>query len=116
MRSNSNRPREIVTGDPSWHIDVNGPTPLSQPVNVSTRGNVLGGENVSIGGFIVGGTTPKKLIIRAIGPSLQQFGIANALSDPVLQIFSAAGNILATNDNWRDNRESEIIASEVQPG
>ncbi len=99
----------------SWHIDVNGPTPLSRPVNVSTRGNVLGGENVLIGGFIIGGTTPKKLITRAIGPSLQQFGITNALSDPVLQIFGAAGNILATNDNWRDNRESEIIASGVEP-
>ena len=99
----------------SWHVDVNGPTPLSQPVNVSTRGNVLGGENVLIGGFIVGGTTSKKLIIRAIGPSLQQFGITNALSDPVLQIFGSAGNILATNDNWRGTQESEIIASGFQP-
>jgi hypothetical protein len=99
----------------SWHIDLNGPTPLSQPVNVSTRGNVLGGENVLIGGFIVGGTTPKKLIIRAIGPSLQQFGVTNALIDPVLQIFGSAGNTLATNDNWRDTQESEIIASGFQP-
>src|SRR5206468_4157447 len=99
----------------SWHIDVNGPTALSQPVNVSTRGNVLGGENVLIGGFIVGGATPKKLIIRAIGPSLEQYGIANSLRDPVLQIFGSADNMLATNDNWRDTQESEIIASGFQP-
>jgi hypothetical protein len=99
----------------SWHIDLNGPTPLSQPVNVSTRGNVLNGENVLIGGFIVGGTTPKKLIIRAIGPSLQHFGITDALSDPAVQIFGSAGNMLATNDNWRDTQESEIIASGFQP-
>ena len=99
----------------SWHIDVNGPIALSQPINVSTRGNVLGGENVLIGGFIVGGTTPKKLIIRAIGPSLQQLGITDALSDPVLQIFGSGGNVLATNDNWRNTQESEIIASGFQP-
>ncbi len=99
----------------SWRIDLNGPTPLSQPVNVSTRGNVLNGENVLIGGFIVSGATPKKLIIRASGPSLQQFGITNALSDPVLEIFGSAGNALATNDNWRDTQESAIIASGFQP-
>src|SRR5205823_14285187 len=108
-------PGKLSQETQSWHIDVNGPTPLSQPVNVSTRGNVLSGENVLIGGFIVGGTTPKKLIIRAIGPSLQQNGITNALSDPVLQIFGSSGNVLATNDNWRNTQESQIIASGFQP-
>jgi hypothetical protein len=98
-----------------WRIDVNGPTPLSQPVNIFTRGNVLSGENVLIGGFIVGGKTPKKLSIRALGPSLQQYGITNALSDPALQIFGLGGNVFATNDNWRDTQESEVIASGFQP-
>jgi IgA Peptidase M64 len=99
----------------SWRIDLNGPTALSQPVNISTRGNVLTGENVLIGGFIIGGTAPKKLIIRALGPSLQQFGITNALSDPILQLLDSAGEIIATNDNWRDTQQSEIAASGFQP-
>ena len=46
---------------------------------------------------------------------MQQFGITNALSDPVLQIFGSAGNLLATNDNWRDTQEPAIIASGFQP-
>ncbi len=90
------------------------PTPLSQPVNVSTRGNVLGGENVLIGGFIVGETTTKKVMVRALGPSLQQFGITNALSDPVLQVFGSAGNMRVANDNWRDTQATDIIASGLQ--
>jgi IgA Peptidase M64 len=108
-------PAKLSQQSRSWHLDVNGPTSLSQPINVSTRGNVLDGENVLIGGFIVDGTATKKVMVRALGPSLQQFGVTKPLSDPVLQLFGSAGNILATNDNWRDTQETDIIASGFPP-
>jgi hypothetical protein len=53
-----------------------------------------------IGGTIIAGTTPAKVLFRAIGPSLTNFGIANALQDPTLELHDGQGNIVATNDNW----------------
>ena len=72
------------------------------------------GENVLIGGFIVTGTQPKKVIIRAIGPSLTQFGVPGALADPTLELHAANGSVVS-NDDWRDNQEQEIIASTLAP-
>ncbi|MBK7660146.1 MAG: hypothetical protein IPJ28_13840 [Betaproteobacteria bacterium] len=69
--------------------------------NISTRMQVLTGNDVLIGGFIIGGTLPKTVVVRARGPSLVPFGIANALSDPVLQLVSGQ-TVLATNDDWQD--------------
>lgn len=72
--------------------------------NLSTRGQVGSGGNVLITGFIVGGTTPKQVLIRAVGPSLTPppFGISGAIADPQLQVFNGAGAIIpgASNDNW----------------
>ena len=68
-------------------------------VNLSTRGDVGTGENILIGGFIVTGNAPKKVLVRAIGPSLTAFGVAGALADPRLGIFNGATRI-AENDNW----------------
>jgi hypothetical protein len=70
--------------------------------NLSSRGQVGTGTNVLVAGFVVGGTTPKQVLIRAIGPSLTQFAIAGALANPQLQLFGGAnGNALvASNDNW----------------
>ncbi len=69
------------------------------------------GENVLIGGFIVTGTAPKRVIIRAIGPSLP---VAGALADPVLELNAADGSVI-TNDDWRSTQEAEIIATTVPP-
>ena len=79
----------------------------SRPVNISTRLRVAGGENVMIGGFIITGTAPKKVAVRAVGPSLSQAGINDALSDPVLELRSSSGALMARNDNWRENPETE---------
>ena len=59
-----------------------------------------------IGGFIVQGTEPKRVIIRAIGPELTQYGVPNALADPTLELHNGTGALIASNDNWQtdDNR------------
>lgn len=67
--------------------------------NLSTRGQVGTGDNVLIAGFVVGGTTAKQILIRAIGPSLTQFGITSALANPQLQVFSGSA-LITSNDNW----------------
>jgi uncharacterized delta-60 repeat protein len=92
-------------------------TPSATPTtlgNISTRLRVETGDNVLIGGFIVTGTQPKKIIVRAIGPSLP---LAGALADPVLELRNSSGALIRSNDNWRDDptQESEIIATGIPP-
>jgi hypothetical protein len=79
--------------------------------------NVQTGANVAIGGFIITGTAPKHLLLRAIGPSLTQLGVANALADPVMQLHGPGGFSTITNDNWRDDpvQELAIIATGIPP-
>ncbi|MBA3883486.1 MAG: hypothetical protein H0X73_12465, partial [Chthoniobacterales bacterium] len=81
-------------------------------LNISTRGRVGTGDGVLIGGFIISGASSKKVIVRAIGPSLP---VAGKLADPTLELFNKDGVRIATNDNWRSNQEAEIIASTVPP-
>jgi hypothetical protein len=68
--------------------------------NISTRGRVETGDNVMIGGFIIGGDTPKTVMVRAIGPSLADFGVPGPLADPTLQLFSGQTPI-AENNDWQ---------------
>jgi hypothetical protein len=85
-------------------------------VNISTRIAVGSGDNVLIGGFIITGNAPKKVVIRAIGPSLKVNGvpIPGAMQDPVLELHDPTG-LLGTNDNWRDSQENEIIGTGIPP-
>jgi hypothetical protein len=81
-------------------------TPASTPaqaVNLSTRMFVQAGDNAGIGGFIISGSAPKHVLIRVIGPSLTQFGIPNALADPVLELHGSAPFATINNDNWQDD-------------
>jgi hypothetical protein len=80
--------------------------------NISTRGFVQIGDNVLIGGVIVTGATPLRVIIRAIGPSLS---LPGKLEDPTLELFNGNGSALAFNDNWRDSREREIAETTIPP-
>src|SRR5439155_231142 len=82
--------------------------------NISTRLRVETGDNVLIGGFIVTGTQPKKIIVRAIGPSLSSF-FPDALADPVLELRDSSGALIRSNDNWRSDQESEMIATGIPP-
>jgi hypothetical protein len=79
--------------------------------NISTRSFVQTGEHVMIGGFIVQGSGPKRVIIRAIGPELTQHGIADALADPRLELHNGTGALIATNDNWQTTILGGIITN-----
>jgi hypothetical protein len=83
--------------------------------NISTRSRVETGDNVMIGGFILNSTGSSKVIVRGIGPSLVQFGVADALLDPTLELYDSNGSLLASNDNWRDSQEAEIVGSSLAP-
>jgi len=80
--------------------------------NISSRAFVQTGENVMIGGFIVQGTQPKRVIIRAIGPELTQYGVPNALANPTLELHDGSGALIASNDNWQRTIIGGIIARE----
>lgn len=75
------------------------------------------GDRVGIGGFIITGSAPKHLLLRAIGPSLTASGIPNALADPVLELHGPGAFVTIINDNWRDDpaQEAAIIATGIPP-
>src|SRR5438067_2544625 len=77
--------------------------------NISTRMKVGSGQNVLIGGFIIKGTQSKTLVLRAIGPSLAAVGVTNVLADPILELHDSAGNVIASNDDWRDGGQASQI-------
>jgi outer membrane protein assembly factor BamB len=93
------------------------PTPVAQALNLSTRMLVQTGANVGIGGFIITGTGPKHVLLRAIGPSLTGSGVPNALADPVLELHGPGAFVTITNNNWRDDpvQEALIIATGIPP-
>src|SRR5262249_36732946 len=86
--------------------------PPTNITNISTRAFVQTGDNVMIGGFIVQGTGPKRVIIRAIGPELTQHGIANPLANPRLELHDETGTLIATNGNWQTTILGGIITSD----
>lgn len=83
-------------------------------INISTRSEVRTGGEIMIAGFIISGNTPKRVLIRASGPALADYGLAGVLADPILAINSAAGEI-AQNDDWT-TIQSEIDAAVAQTG
>ena len=90
------------------------PTGASQLLNISTRAAVLPGEFVLIGGFIVTGSEPKKVILRALGPSLPTGDFSPLLPDPILELHQNDGTIV-TNDDWRETQEGEILDTGIPP-
>ncbi|MEY2541007.1 MAG: hypothetical protein QOI22_609, partial [Verrucomicrobiota bacterium] len=86
-----------------------GPTQLG---NISTRLNVGTGDNVLIGGFIINGTQPKKVIVRALGPALTGAGLTGILADPTLELHDGTGALLATNDNWQTTQIGGLITTD----
>jgi len=80
-----------------------------QALNLSTRGLVGIGDNVLIGGFIVTGADPKTIVLRALGPSLSDFGVPNVLGDPVLNVYDSSGRLVASNDNWQDDPTRPVV-------
>jgi hypothetical protein len=91
-------------------------TSATHAANISTRGRVGTADDVLIGGFIVGGATPKRILVRALGPSLGASGLA-ALADPIAELHGSDGEVIATNDDWASgSQRSAIIATGLQPG
>ena len=91
-------------------------TRSGRAINLSTRLRTQTGDNVLIGGFVITGTEPKNVIVRALGPSLAAAGVAGVLANPTLELFASSGASLATNDNWRDSQPAEIQATGLAPG
>lgn len=87
----------------------------SRIANISTRGMVEAGDNVMIGGFILGGDQTTSVVVRAIGPSLANFGIGGALSDPMLEVHDGNGALLAQDDDWRMYQEQQLIQIGLAP-
>ncbi len=98
-------------GQVSWEIAP----PAPNLANISTRLNVGTADNVLIGGFIITGTGDKNVLVRAIGPSLGEAGVAGSLVDPVLELHDGSGALIDTNDNWQDTQKSEIEATTIPP-
>ena len=90
-------------------------TTNSKLANISTRGFVNTGDNVMIGGLIIVGTAPANVIVRAIGPSLGNFGVPNAIPDPTLELRDGNGALVAFNDDWRTDQQAQIIATGLAP-
>jgi len=89
--------------------------PAAEFANLSTRGDVLTGDNILIGGFIIGGTASKNIILRALGPSLSNQGITNPLADPTLELHDSTGALVASNDNWKDTQQFAIESTGIPP-
>jgi hypothetical protein len=83
--------------------------------NISTRLPVGSGDNVLIAGFKITGNEAKQLVLRALGPTLTQFGVPNAMQDTTLELHNSAGAVIAFNDDWQDAANAQSISPNLQP-
>jgi N-acetylneuraminic acid mutarotase len=105
---------EMIVWGGNWLKDTGGRycASVSQLGNISTRALVQTGDNVVIGGFTVQGPQPKRVIIRAVGPELTQYGVPNVLANPTLELHDGTGALRASNDNWQHTIIGGIITSD----
>ena len=104
---------EAISGtDPN---DPNSVVRTGKQLNISTRLDVQTGDGVGIGGFILTGSDPKKVVVRALGPSLTGLGVPGALQDPTLELHDHTGATIAFNDNWKDTQQSAIQSTGLAP-
>lgn len=96
-----NGPPRSVNAPPAVHL-----------ANISTRLAVGTADNVLIGGFIITGTQPKKVIVRGLGPLLP---VSENLPDPTLQLHDSSGAMIASNDNWQDTQQDALKATTIPP-
>jgi hypothetical protein len=87
-----------------------------QFANLATRAQIGEGENALIPGFVLTGTTPRTVLVRAVGPGLKPYGVAGAVADPTLAVYRGAA-LIANNDNWQDQLNASAVSSAaVQTG
>jgi hypothetical protein len=123
MDANGSNQTALTSGgsddsEPDWQRIAAAPSPTpAQAINLSTRMRVQTGDNVGIGGFIITGSASKNVLLRAIGPSLTQSGVPDALADPVMELHGPGTFVTITNNNWRDDppQEAAIIATGIPP-
>lgn len=87
------------------------PTVGPKSLNLSTRGMVGLDENALISGFIVTGTDPQTIILRALGPSLTASGLSNTVADPILTVYDSTGTVIATNDDWESDPGADQLSA-----
>jgi glucose/arabinose dehydrogenase len=87
----------------------------AQALNISGRARVETGQGVVISGFIVTGTTPKRVGVRALGPTLANFGVLGPLADPIIHLNRGDGSLVMVNDNWKNTQQAEITAAGLAP-
>jgi hypothetical protein len=105
---------EAISGtDPN---DPNSVVRTGKQLNISTRLDVQTGDGVGIGGFILTGSDPKKVVVRALGPSLTGLGVPGALQDPTLELHDHTGAIIAFDNDWKDSQQTEIQNTGLAPG
>ena len=86
-------------------------------MNMSTRGIVQGGKSPLIAGLVISGIQPKRVLIRAAGPSLSSYGVSSPLADPKFSIVDSNQNVVGSNDNWGDAPNlSDVVAATSQAG
>jgi hypothetical protein len=98
-----------------YDLDQNANSTLA---NIASRGFVDTGDNVMIGGLIVGpaGGASVRVVVRAVGPSLANFGINGALQDPTVDLVNSNGVVLRANDDWKDSQQTAIEDANLEPG
>jgi len=107
-----------TTGVGTIELYDTNPAAAAQLANISTRGFVQTGQNVMIGGFMLGNTAGNsRVAIRGLGPSLASFGLSNVLTDPTLELHNGNGTVMISNDNWQDDPVSaaDLTANGLAP-
>jgi len=89
------------------------PSSSARLINISTRGWVSTGDSVMIGGFIIGGSTAKKVLITAKGPALADANVPSVLNDPHLTLYNPSGQVIVTNDDW--GAASNVAEIQIHP-
>jgi len=82
---------------------------------ISTRLQVGTGGHVLIGGFVIGGSGGKQVVLRALGPTLAQFGVSNVVQNPTLELRNSSGTLLAYNDDWQQASNAQSIPANLRP-
>jgi hypothetical protein len=83
--------------------------------NISTRLPVGTGDNVLIAGFTITGSTAKQLVLRALGPTLTQFGVPNVMQDTTLELYNSSSSLIVSNDDWQQASNAQSIPPNLQP-
>lgn len=95
-----------------YDVSATAAVPTKQLINISTRAQVGAGDNALIAGFVVAGDSPKRVLIRAVGPGLAPYGVGGVLADPMLKLYDTQRTVLARNDNWGTQQRVDVVQPE----